>query len=153
MVWRNFTHSDCVKLATYQYQNYSMFKLLTFVFKALHNPNHLWWWTVPQPNRTLRSSNLSLLSVLRPRLLHRGDRAFAVVGPKLWNNLLLFIRTAPSLPVFKSALAKACWTCFYCVCVCVVHVLCFLFSCTVHHFVSAHMLCEKWFINKVKKTK
>ncbi len=38
-----------------------------------------------------------MLSVPMSRLKHRGDRAFAVAGPTLWNNLPVAIRTAPSI--------------------------------------------------------
>ena len=34
----------------------------------------------------------------------KGDCAFAVAAPKLWNVLPLHIRQAASLPVFKSLL-------------------------------------------------
>ncbi len=36
----------------------------------------------------------SLLHVLRARLKNRGDRAFSVVGSKLWNSLQVYIRSA-----------------------------------------------------------
>ncbi len=37
----------------------------------------------------------------RSRLKHRGDRAFVIVGPTLWNNLPVAIRTTTSLSIFK----------------------------------------------------
>jgi len=53
--------------------------------------------------RSLRSSDQNLLLV--PHSRHsRGDRAFSVVGPRLWNNLPLEIRFAPFLTTFKSLL-------------------------------------------------
>lgn len=48
----------------------------------------------------LRSTDHSLLAVLKTR----GDRAFVVVAPKLWNELPLHIRQAKSLSAFKSSL-------------------------------------------------
>ncbi len=36
-----------------------------------------------------------MLSFSRTRLNHRDDRAFAVAGPTLWNNLPVDIQTAP----------------------------------------------------------
>lgn len=54
------------------------------------------------PWRSLRSIDQLLLGVQKSRLKHRGDRAFAVVAPKLWNSLPLHVRLAPILPVFKS---------------------------------------------------
>ncbi len=34
-------------------------------------------------------------------LKHRGDRALVIVGPTLWNNLPVAIRTTTSLSIFK----------------------------------------------------
>ncbi len=42
-----------------------------------------------------------LISVPRSQLKYRGDRAFAVAGPRLWNSLPAYIRSAQSLTVFK----------------------------------------------------
>ncbi len=56
------------------------------------------------PSRSLRSSNLNLLTIPRSRLKHRGDRAFSVVGPRLWNSLPVQLRMAHTLSVFTSLL-------------------------------------------------
>ena len=56
------------------------------------------------PIRSLRSADKLLLYTPRSRCVRTGDRAFAVAGPKLWNQLPLSIRQAPSLSVFKSRL-------------------------------------------------
>ncbi len=83
------------------------FKILTFAFKSLHGlaPSYLAELLVAhEPVRALRSADQSLLVVPRARLKLRGDRAFSVVAPKLWNELPLHIRLSPSLPVFKSRL-------------------------------------------------
>uniref|UniRef100_A0A3Q3IT75 Reverse transcriptase domain-containing protein n=1 Tax=Monopterus albus TaxID=43700 RepID=A0A3Q3IT75_MONAL len=83
------------------------YKILLFVFKSLHGsaPSYLTdllhWHT---PTRSLRSANQFLLSVPRTKRKLRGDRAFAVAGPKLWNDLPLSIRQASALSVFKSLL-------------------------------------------------
>uniref|UniRef100_A0A1A7YV64 Reverse transcriptase domain-containing protein n=1 Tax=Iconisemion striatum TaxID=60296 RepID=A0A1A7YV64_9TELE len=45
-----------------------------------------------------------LLVVPRTRCRTRGDRAFSVLAPSLWNQLPLSIRLTTSLPVFKSRL-------------------------------------------------
>lgn len=45
--------------------------------------------SIHNPGRSLRSSNQRLLNVPRVRLKTRGDRAFAVAAPKLWNSLFL----------------------------------------------------------------
>ncbi len=83
------------------------FKILVFVFKALHGlaPTYLSdLLRCHNPSRALRSGNLGVLSVRRLRLKHRGDRAFAIAGPKLWNSLLVSIRMVSSLSSFKSKL-------------------------------------------------
>lgn len=83
------------------------YKILMFVFKSLHSlaPQYLTDLLQPYiPSRSLRSTNFNLLQVPRTRLKTRGDRAFSVVGPKLWNDLPFHIRTAPTLSVFKSTL-------------------------------------------------
>ncbi len=83
------------------------FKILVFVYKSLHGlaPGYLSVLVLPHnPTQSLRSGDLGLLSVCRTKLKHRGDRAFARVGPKLWNSLPLSIRTVPSLSMFKSKL-------------------------------------------------
>ncbi len=40
----------------------------------------------------------------RSRLKFKGDRAFAVAAPRLWNQLPTDIKSAPSISVFKSRL-------------------------------------------------
>ncbi len=81
------------------------FKILVFVFKALHGLAPTYLSDILQyHNRSLRSGSLRLLSVCRSRLKHRGDRAFATVGPKLWNSLPVSIRMVSSLSSFKSKL-------------------------------------------------
>ncbi|XP_043929396.1 uncharacterized protein LOC122803772 [Protopterus annectens] len=83
------------------------FKILLLVFKALKGltPIYLSEMLHPYvPTRALRSEDLSLLEVLRSRLKTRGDRAFAVAAPKLWNELPLYIRQSSSVAVFKSNL-------------------------------------------------
>ncbi len=63
---------------------------------ALHPSAGAWGHT------SIFSGLLFLFS--RVRLKSRGDRAFAVVGPRLWNNLPLHVRKAQTLTVFKSSL-------------------------------------------------
>ncbi len=82
-------------------------KILLYVFKSINNlaPSYLSDQLYPyNPTRNLRSGDQRLLSVPRSRLKHRGDRAFAVAGPRLWNSLPAYIRSAKSLTVFKSYL-------------------------------------------------
>ncbi|CAL9704696.1 unnamed protein product [Knipowitschia caucasica] len=83
------------------------FKMLLLVFKSLHDlaPSYLTdLLTLHTPGRALRSSDQLLLHCPRSRLKTRGDRAFAVAGPKLWNALPYSIRAAPSVESFKSQL-------------------------------------------------
>lgn len=83
------------------------FKILLFAFKALHGlaPSYLSELLQPYtPTCSLRSADQLLLNVPRTGRKLRGDRAFAVAAPKLWNELPLEIRQASSLSVFKSLL-------------------------------------------------
>lgn len=83
------------------------FKLLLFAFKALNGlaPPYLAELLHPYiPSRSLRSADQLLLTVPRTRLKLRGERAFAVAAPKLWNALPLHIRQVSSLFHFKSLL-------------------------------------------------
>ncbi len=83
------------------------FKVLLFAYKALHNsaPDYICDLIKPYTaSRSLRSSDQLLLSVPRSRCKTKGDRAFSVVAPKLWNSLPLNIRASPSLDAFKSSL-------------------------------------------------
>ncbi len=81
------------------------FKIL--LFKALSGcaPSYISELLVPYcPARALRSSSHLLLTVPRCRYKSKGDRAFSVVGPTLWNGLPYHVRSAPSLDIFKSRL-------------------------------------------------
>ena len=83
------------------------FKVLLFVFKILSGvaPQYLAkLLQVHNPVRALRSSNELQLEVPRSRLKTKGERAFSVAAPKLWNSLPLHIRHAVSLESFKSSL-------------------------------------------------
>ena len=83
------------------------FKILLFVFKALNDqaPSYISDLLTPLAyTRSLRSSDQALLSIPRSRLKSKGDRAFAVAAPRLWNKLPLDIRLAPTISIFKSKL-------------------------------------------------
>ncbi len=56
---------------------------------------------VHQAPRSLRSNNKLLLTVPRTRLKLKGDQAFAVARPKLWNSLPQLLREVSSLNVFN----------------------------------------------------
>ncbi len=82
-------------------------KILILVFKALNGLAPTYFSDLIQPyapSRGLGSADHSLLVVPRVRLKSSGDRAFAVVGPRLWNNLPLHVRKAQTHSVFKSSL-------------------------------------------------
>ncbi len=81
------------------------FKLLLFVFKSLNGlaPPYL-ADLLKRHTRSLRSSDQLLLTVPRSRLNLRGDRAFSVVAPRLWNSLPLYVRAAPTIFTFKTRL-------------------------------------------------
>ncbi len=83
------------------------FKILLIVFKALngHAPSYISNLIhLHSTPRSLRSANKALLHVPRSRLKLKGDRAFAVAAPRLWNQLPPDIRSASSLFIFKSRL-------------------------------------------------
>ncbi len=80
------------------------YKTLLCVFKAVHGWLLLTCLSsllfVKSP-RSLRSDNKLLLTVPRTHLKLKGDRAFAVAGPKLWNSLPQVLREVSTLNVFK----------------------------------------------------
>uniref|UniRef100_A0AAR2LCS1 Ig-like domain-containing protein n=1 Tax=Pygocentrus nattereri TaxID=42514 RepID=A0AAR2LCS1_PYGNA len=83
------------------------FKILLLTFKVLNGkaPSYLVKLLKPyKPYRSLRSSNQMLLEQPTSHLKHKGDRAFAVIAPRLWNKLPLHIRTSESTQSFKSSL-------------------------------------------------
>ena len=83
------------------------FKILLLVYKSLNDkgPEYLKELLVPYaPSRSLRSTSSNNLVEPRTRLKTYGDRAFSVVGPKLWNKLPSSIKAASSVNSFKKAL-------------------------------------------------
>lgn len=83
------------------------FKILIFVFKALNGlaPQYITDLLTPySAPRSLRSSAIQLLSVPYSRLKTKGDRAFSVAAPRLWNNLPSHIKSCPTIDHFKSHL-------------------------------------------------
>ena len=84
----------------------SQFKVLTLVYKALHNeaPSYISEMLhYYQPKRTLRSTKSNLLVVKKTRVRY-GARAFSVSGPSLWNDLPQEIRDSNSFSIFKRKL-------------------------------------------------
>ena len=84
-----------------------LYKILLYVFKAQHSlaPAYLSNLIQPYTNqRSLRSESQMLLKIPRSRLKTAGDRAFNVIGPKLWNLLPIDLKQTKSLNVFKTGL-------------------------------------------------
>ena len=82
------------------------YKILLLVFKCLHGRGPAYLTSLLKeycPPRSLRSSSQSLLS--RPKTKKKyGDRAFAVAGPELWNDLEDDLRNSCSIDSFKTGL-------------------------------------------------
>ena len=84
-----------------------VYKILLYVFKAQHNLSPAYLSNLIQPYtkpRSLRSESQMLLKTPRSRLKTAGDRAFCVIGPKLWNYLPIPLKKAESLNEFKTEL-------------------------------------------------
>ncbi len=80
------------------------FKILVITYRALHGqaPSYIQdLLYAHSPGRSLRSSDLDLLTIPRTRLKTKGDRAFCAVAPRLWNSLPLTLRTMGSVDSFK----------------------------------------------------
>ena len=94
------------------------YKILLLVFKCFHGlgPSYLTCLIKPYiPTRTLRSSSKHLLQLpsVRPRTVTYGARAFALYGPRLWNDLPMNIRSTSSLNVFKNSLKTFLFSQYY----------------------------------------
>ena len=76
-------------------------------YKAPHGLAHPYISELLHPystSRPLSSSDLGLLSIPCSLLKCKGDCAFAVRAPSLWNSLPSSVRSAESLNVFKKLL-------------------------------------------------
>lgn len=83
------------------------FKILLLVYKAMNKKAPTYIQELLQeynPTRSLRSANQGKLLVPKTRLVSYGDRAFSVVGPRLWNSLPIKIQNCPSVNSFKKNL-------------------------------------------------
>ncbi|KAL1276385.1 hypothetical protein QQF64_036008 [Cirrhinus molitorella] len=83
------------------------FKILLYVFKAIHNlaPPYLFdLLHIAIPSHSLRSSSSIHLTVPSACLSTMGSRVFSCSAPLLWNALPPDIRNIDSLPLFKSRL-------------------------------------------------
>ena len=83
------------------------FKLLLLTYKSLNGlaPVYinelLYHYT---PCRSLRSSDSNFLAIPKTTTITYGDRSFAAIAPKLWNQLPLAIRQSDSVDSFKRAM-------------------------------------------------
>jgi exonuclease III len=84
------------------------FKIALLVFKALKDmaPTYIRELLELKPlsRYALRSDTQNLLKVPRTKCKTFGDRAFAVAGPRVWNQLPLDIRTSATVDTFKNRL-------------------------------------------------
>ena len=83
------------------------FKILLFVCKSLNDlaPQYITEIIhVYTPPRALRSADQLRLVVPKSRQKNRGDPAFSVVAPKLWNELPTHVKMALTLDTFKTRL-------------------------------------------------
>lgn len=81
------------------------FKILHLVFKDLHGLAPQYICDFPTPftaSRPLRSSSQFLLTVPRSCFKAKSNLAFSVAASRLWDSLVLYIKSAPSM--FKSSL-------------------------------------------------
>jgi hypothetical protein len=91
------------------------FKIALLVFKCIHHlaPFYLCnLISLHRPSRSLRSSNLNLLSVPRFNTnIHR--RSFSVYGPILWNSLPDDLRFETEIAIFKRKLKTFLFRSYY----------------------------------------
>ena len=94
----------------------AQFKVLTLVYKALHNdaPSYISAMLQPyEPQRTLRSSKSKYLAAKKTRVRY-GSRSFSASGPELWNTLPHDIRNSQSISMFKRKLKTYLFRKAYC---------------------------------------
>lgn len=92
------------------------FKVLLLTYKALtlSKPKYLFdQLALKTHRRDLRNLDSFQLEVPRSRSARMGDRAFAIVAPKLWNALPLEIRSASSVSSFKARLKAHLFSTYY----------------------------------------
>ena len=87
-----------------------IFKILLLVYKALHGNGPEYFKDLLKPldsyntNCQLRSFSQNQLRVSKTQCVIYGDRSFSVLGPRLWNELPLHIKSSATTAVFKLAL-------------------------------------------------
>ncbi len=99
------TDPDFFTLASIKFR--IQFKILVITFRALHGQAPAYIKELLQPCvtcRNTRSSDQGLLDVHCSRLKTKGDCAFEVETPKLWNSLPLDLRSVDTVDIFKKQL-------------------------------------------------
>ena len=101
------SHNKCSVPSTLAVHQRIVFKLLLFVYRAVHHlgPTYLSSLVTPYTQtKSLRSAEQSLLTVPRYHLERYGRRSFSVAVSILWNALPHAIRNADSVATFKEIL-------------------------------------------------
>lgn len=83
------------------------FKVLLFTYRAMHGQAPVYICDLLRPyitSRSLRSSDQGLLAVPCSCRKTKGDRAFEVVAPTLWNTFPSDICSAVSVDIFRRML-------------------------------------------------
>ena len=86
-----------------------MFKLLLITYKSLNGLAPVYINELLHhysPCRPLRSSGYNLVVILKTTAVTNGDRSFAEIAPKLWNQLPVAIGQSDSVNSFKRALKR-----------------------------------------------
>jgi len=84
-----------------------MFKILVFVYRALHGCAPIYlsrMLNIYRPSRTLRSMDQRLLLVIPRCTRSMGERSFAYAGPNMWNSLPEHLRASATIETFKKHL-------------------------------------------------
>jgi hypothetical protein len=83
------------------------FKINLITWKALNNQAPIYIQDLIKKSEctiNLRSKNKNLLHIPKTKCKTMGDRAYSNMGPKLWNSLPNFIRSADKIESFKKGL-------------------------------------------------
>ena len=82
------------------------YKILLLVFKCLHGEGPEYLASLLEDYNQpmgLRSVSQHRLKEVRSKKKY-GERAFSVIGPKLWNDLPVELKTSESVNIFKKSL-------------------------------------------------
>ena len=96
-----------------------IYKIAVLVFNIINNnssPSYLRELItvyIPQTQRSLPSSQKSLLKVPRKNLKTFGERSFSNAAPEVWNKLLEYIKSSQSTAIFKKNLKTYLFRCSF----------------------------------------